>query len=191
MKNLLKAIIVLLLIVSCRFEAKKVNDDLLHENEQMEKLEMSINKWEKIENNLSKKTPLSDDELLQAFPKNLMGTPLDKVDVYPGMNQVYGTFGNGKISLSIADAAGNKSGLAISFYTFFSYVPPASEKSKLIKIERDGVKTITDYKHNVTEIRLLLDNRYIVNLSAKMMNPEEVWQTFDIKDLNGYKEKNR
>ncbi|HUH27306.1 hypothetical protein [Gelidibacter sp.] len=151
----------------------------------------SNSELEKLKETLINKTPLTDEQLLRAFPKELMGFPLDEVNAIPGMSQVYGQFNNGKIALSIVDAAGNKNAAAITFLSFYEYVPPSNEKSKLIKIERDGFKTISDYKYNETEMKLLLDNRFMVNLSAKAMTPDELWETFDIGSLKEYKELNR
>lgn len=192
MKNLLKSIIVLLFAVSCNTETKKVMDGALKENNQIEKKETQLEtEIKKLKEELIKKTPLTDEELLQAFPKNIIGYPLDKVNATPGMAQVYGQFGKGKIWLSIADAAEGKNSLATAFIGFYYYVPPASEKNENNKIERSGIKTVSRNKYNETEIDLLFDNRYKITLGAKGMSPEELWQAFDLTLLDDYKKLNK
>jgi hypothetical protein len=132
----------------------------------MEKNVASQNDWKKIENELLKKTPLTDEELLSAFPKELMGYSLDKVITIPNMQQVVGQFGNRKISLSIADAAGEKNSLATTFIGNYSFVNPSTENRKFNNIERSGIRTISDYNtyDNATEMWLLYDNRYFISL---------------------------
>lgn len=195
MKNLLKSIMILLFAVSCNSETKKKIDGVSKENDRIEKNETPLEtEIKKLKKELLKKTLLLDEELLQAFPKNLIGYPLDKVNALPGMAQVYGQFGNGKIWLSISDAAEGRNSIATSFIGSYYYVPPASEKStnsENSKIERNGIKTISTNKYNETEIQLLFDNRYKITLGAKGMSPEELWQAFDLTSLEEYKKMNK
>lgn len=192
MKTILKFTSVLLLMASCNTEAKKVTKELLKTVEQTE--EKGANQpsdFDKITNGLLQKTPLTDEELLGAFPKELIGHPLEKVSAIPYMQQVVGQFGNRKISLSVADAAGKNNPLVTTFLGFYSYVPPATDKIKLIKIERDGIKTISETKYNETEMKFIYDKRFHVSLSAKAMDPDELWDAFDINALRGYKNLNK
>lgn len=190
---------VFLLVLSILFSCKndtKVNGEAIMKSANnkvsKEKKETAPNsELEKIKEALINKAPLTDEQLMRAFPKDLMGFPLDEVNAIPGMSQVYGQFNDGKIALSVVDAAGNKNPAAMTFLSFYDYVPPSNEKSKLIKIERDGFKTISDYKYNETEMQLLLDNRFMVNLRAKAMTPDELWEAFDIESLKEYRELNR
>ncbi|MCK0157029.1 hypothetical protein MWU65_07540 [Cellulophaga sp. F20128] len=192
MKTILKFTIVLVLMASCNSEAKKGTKDALKAVEQTEeKSADKLSDFDKITNELLKKTPLTDEELLAAFPIELMGYSLDKVNAIPYMQQVVGQFGGRKISLSVADAAGKNNSLVTTFLGFYSYVPPSSESNKLIKIERNGIKTISEFKDNETEMRLLFDNRYYITLSAKALNPEELWKALDIHILRGYKDLNK
>ncbi len=194
MKNILKSILVLLLIVACNTEAKKVTDGLLKEIDQIENEGISSNnELEKLEEELSSKTPLTDEELLQAYPQNLRELSLDKAGAIPGGQQVVGQFGNRKISLSIADAAGKNNSIASNFIGNYGFVNPSTENRKFSNIERDGIKTVSDYNayDNETEMWLLYNNRYYISLRGDDMNPDELWQAFDINALNGYKEMNK
>ena len=157
MKNIRSLFLVLLLCISCNSEA--------------------------ITNELLKKTPLTDEELLAAFPKELMGYSIDKVSAIPYMQQVVGQYGNRKISLSIADATGKNNPLVTTFLGFYSFVPPSTDKNQSIKIERDGIKTISETKYNETEMKFIYDNRFHISLSVKAMNPDELWEAFDINLL--------
>jgi len=194
MKFSLQFIILFALLFSCNPEAKKVTEGLLKEVEKIEKDGVTTHtEIEKLQEELIKKTPLTEEELLRAFPKELTGLALDKVSAIPGMGQVVGQFGNRKISLSIADAAGEKNALATVFIGNYSFVNPSTENRKFSNIERDGIKTVSDYNayDKETEMWLLYDNRYYISLSGTDMNPEELWQAFDINALKGYKEMNK
>lgn len=192
MKNILQTILVLLVCVSCNSEAKKITKDLLKAVEQIEeKSTHQPSDFDIITNELLKKTPLTDEELVQAFPKELMGYTIDKVNAIPHMQQVVGEYGNRKILLSVADAAGKNNPLVTTFLGFYSFVPPSTDKKKSIKIERDGIKTISETKYSETEMTLIYDNRFYISLNTKAMNPDEIWEAFDIHVLKGYQEMNK
>jgi len=194
MKKLLQLVIVFALLFSCNPDAKKVTEGLLKEIEKIEEEGITTNtEIEKLQEQLLKKKPLTDEELLHAFPKELMGYSSDKVIAIPNLQQVVGQFGNRKISLSIADAAGEKNSLATTFIGNYSFVNPSTENRKFNNIERSGIRTISDYNayDNATEMWLLYDNRYFISLRGDDMNPEELWQAFDINTLKEYKEMNK
>ncbi|WP_047414245.1 hypothetical protein [Cellulophaga sp. Hel_I_12] len=192
MKNTLHSILVLVLCISCNSEVKKVANDVLKAVQQTEVQSTDqLSDFDKITNELLQKTPLTDEELLGAFPKELMGFSVEKANAIPYMQQVVGLFGNRKIVLSIADAAGKNNSLVTTFLGFYSYVPPATDKKKLIKVERDGIKTISEIKYNETEMKFIYDHRFHISLSAKAMNPDELWEAFDINLLKGYQEMNK
>lgn len=192
MKNIRSLFLVLLLCISCNSEAKKLTKDLLKAVEQPEeKSTHQPSNFDIITNELLKKTPLTDEELLAAFPKELMGYSIDKVSAIPYMQQVVGQYGNRKISLSIADATGKNNPLVTTFLGFYSFVPPSTDKNQSIKIERDGIKTISETKYNETEMKFIYDNRFYISLSVKAMNPDELWEAFDINLLKAYQEMNK
>lgn len=190
MNKKFQSVLVLLLFISCNSEPKKVTDGLLDDVEQIENDGVTRHtEIEKVQEELLQKRPLTDQALLEVFPKNLKGLALDNVRAIPGLQQVVGQFGNRKISLSIADAAGEINALATNFIGNYSFVNPSTENLKFSNIERDAIKTVSEYNayDNETEMWLLFDNRYYVVLSGKNMNPEELWQAFDLNALNGYR----
>ena len=80
MKFSLQFIILFALLFSCNPEAKKVTEGLLKEVEKIEKDGVTTHtEIEKLQEELIKKTPLTEEELLRAFPKELTGLALDKV----------------------------------------------------------------------------------------------------------------
>ncbi len=195
MKNLLYSFLVLSLCLSCNSEAKKVSNALLQEVDRIENEGISTNtELEKLEKELLQKTSLTDAELLRAFPKNLRELSLyEEASTAPGMPQAFGQFGKRKISLSIADAAGDFNSLATTFIGNYGLVNPSTENRKFNHIERDGIKTMSDYNayDNETEMWLLYDNRFFISLRGDDMNPEGLWEAFDINALTGYKEMNK
>ena len=192
MKNLISSVLVLVLCISCNPEAKKAANDVLKAVQQTEeKSTHQLSDFENISAELLKKTSLTDEELLEAFPKELMGFSVDRVNAIPYMQQVVGLFGNRKIVLSIADAAGKNNSLVTTFLGFYSYVPLGTDQNKLIKVERNGIKTISETMYNETEMKFIYDDRFYISVEAKAMNPDEPWEALDLTVFTRYQEMNK
>tara|TARA_R110002012_G_scaffold320402_2_gene543949 strand:+ start:57948 stop:58526 length:579 start_codon:yes stop_codon:yes gene_type:complete len=192
MKNLISSVLVLVLCISCNPEAKKAANDVLKAVQQTEeKSTHQLSDFENISAELLKKTSLTDEELLEAFPKELMGFSVDRVNAIPYMQQVVGLFGNRKIVLSIADAAGKNNSLVTTFLGFYSYVPLGTDQNKLIKVERNGIKTISETMYNETEMKFIYDDRFYISVEAKAMNPDELWEALDLTVFTRYQEMNK
>lgn len=196
MKNVIKSILVLLICVSCNSEAKKTLTELPNEIENIQE-NNEPSEGQKVAEKLSKMTPFSEDALRKAFPKQLKELSVDDKITVIGQ-QIIGRFGDGKISLSIADAAGDANQLAqqmIDSYAFNQH--QENEHFKVIKQERNGMETLTDYykTNGESEVRFLYNKRFYITFSNDdnmiKMNPDELWEAFDINTLNGYKEMNK
>lgn len=195
----MKQVIIIVLLgclLSCNQEAKKILTELPNEMENIQESN-HLTEGQKIATELSKMTPLTENALRKAFPKQLKELPVDKITTVIGQ-QIIGSFGDQKISLSIADAAGDANQLAahmVDSYTFNK--PQETENFKVIKEERNGMETVTDYNKTAvqSEIRFLYNKRFYITLSNNdnriKLNPDELWEAFDINALNGYKEMNK
>lgn len=195
MKNILKLIIVLF-IVSCNSEAKKILNELPNEMENSQN-DNAASEGDKLALKLAEITPLSEDELRKAFPKQLKALPVDE-DIMVLGQQIIGHFGDKKMSLSIADAAGNASQLAaLMMDSYEFYKLKESQNLKIVKQERDGMETLTSYYKTTgeSEVTFLYNKRFYITFSNNhntiKLNPDELWDAFDVNALNGYKEMNK
>jgi hypothetical protein len=188
-------IVILGCLLSCNQEAQKILTELPNEIENIQNSNEPT-EGEKVAIRLSEIAPLSEEALRKAFPKQLKALPLDE-DINVLGQQIIGSFGDRKMSLSIADAAGNASQLAafmINSYEF--HKPQESQNLKIVKQERNGMETITDYYKTTgkSEIRFLYNKRFYITFSNNdnsiKLNPDELWEAFDINALKGYKEMN-
>ncbi|MFD2916591.1 hypothetical protein [Psychroserpens luteus] len=193
MKNVIQSILLLLFCVSCNSEAKKILNELPNEIENIQE-NNELSEGQKVATKLSETTPLSEDALRKAFPKQLKALQVDEKIMVIGQ-QIMGNFGDKKISLSIVDAAGDNNQLAqqiIDSYAFDKL--QETENFKVIKQVRNGIETITDYYKTTvkSEIRFLYNNRFYVTLSNNenriKLNPDELWDAFDIRVLEPLKE---
>lgn len=195
----MKQVIIIVLLgclLSCNQEAKKILTELPNEMENIQESN-HLTEGQKIATELSKMTPLTEDALRKAFPKQLKELPVDKKTTVIGQ-QIIGSFGDKKISLSIADAAGDANQLAAHMVDSYTYnKPQETEHFKVIKQERNGMETVKDYNKTAvqSEIRFLYNKRFYITLSNNdnriKLNPDELWEAFDINALNGYKEMNK
>lgn len=192
MKHLI-FIVLLGSVLSCNQEAKKIQTELPNE---MEKMQESNNPTEgqNVANRLSEITPISEEALRRSFPEALKALPVDEKNVVVGQ-QIIGSFGGKKISLSITDAAGINNQLAAHTIDGYRYskVPEENDSFKVVKKERDGVETHTDYYKKIgkSEMSFLFNERFHISLSNNdnrvKLTPDELWDAFDISVLEPLK----
>jgi len=193
-KVILLSVLVVLVMISCDKKSKQVSTDLSPVKETIQSIQQELSEGQKVAENLSKKTPLAEDELKNAFPKNMNELPVDDKIIVVGQ-QVMGSFGDNKISLSITDAAGMNNQLASFFID--SYLNnkefESTDSFQTLRKERNGIKTSTNYYENngKSELSLLYNNRYLVivenNDNQIKMTPDQLWEAFDINALENYK----
>lgn len=204
MKMILRFTVVALLLVSCKdSNESKILDGIL--NEATGKNEDINEKYDLLLKDLSEKTPLTDEQLMEAFPKKLGNLNLDESgnnNIEPEINRgkmVAGDFGNGVVALEILDAAGENATGAIIQLKMLQLNTVTSENDNTIrhsKQERNGFLTFgtdrdedtnSDYQ---SEIRFLYDDRFYVTLQGKGMNIDKLWQKLNVDDLKKFKEFN-
>ena len=203
MKNLLKLTLVLLLLVSCKdapeSKESKIAEGLI--NEITGKNDNVNERYNLLMKDLSTKTLLSNEQLLEAYPKKLGSLKLDTDEGRITSDKtVMGSFGDGTIRLEILDAAGENMTGAIIPLKMLHLNKITSEYNNTIrysKKERNGVLTFgtdrdkdtkSDYQ---AELRFLYDNRFYVTLEGKAMNVDELWDAIDVDDLKRFKEFNK
>lgn len=190
-------IVLLGCLLSCNQEAKKILTELPNEMENMQESN-DLTEGQKVANRLSEITPISEEALRKSFPKALKSLPVDEKIVVIGQ-QVIGSFDDRKIAISITDAAGINNQLAAHFIDGYRYnkLPEENDSFKVVKKERDGVETHTDYykKTGKSEMSFLFNKRFHISISNNdnrvKLTPDELWEAFDINALNGYKEMNK
>ena len=207
MKNILKLTLVILLLISCKESPKssdpaasKILDGVMNEvtgaNEDINK------KYDNLRTDLGTKTPLTNDQLIQAFPKKLSTLSLDpseqnKIEAEITDTQlVSGSFGDDTIRMEILDAAGQKAIGAIIPLKMLHLNKITSESNNTIsysKIERNGILTFgtdrdADTKADFqAELRFLYNNRFYVTLEGKGMDTDALWKAMGIENLSGFK----
>ncbi|MDL5513487.1 hypothetical protein QSE00_16800 [Arenibacter sp. M-2] len=211
MKNLLKPAFVILLLVSCKETPKtsdpspsKVLDGAINE---VSGKNGDINKkYDDLRKDLGTKTPLTDDQLIEAFPKKLSNLSLDPSEqnkIEPKITDtqlVVGSFGDDTIRMEILDAAGQKAIGAIIPLKMLHLNKITSESNNTIrysKVERNGILTFgtdrdADTKADFqSELRFLYENRFYVTVEAKGMDTNALWKAMGIDNLSRFKNKNK
>jgi len=201
MKNILKLTLVVLLFVSCKDANKSkgmesVMDEIVGNNDAVNE------KYNLLLKELGTKTPLTDTQLKEAFPKKLSHLNLDASDdnkVEPRIidNQlVAGSFGDDTIRVEILDAAAQKAVGAIIPLKMLELNKVTSENNNTIrytKQKHNGILTFgtdrdADTKADFqSEIRFLFKNRFYVTLEGKKMTTDQLWEAFDINSLKSFK----
>lgn len=207
MKNPLKLVFVILLLVSCKETPKssdpaasKILDGVI--NEVTGKNDDINKKYDNLLKELGTKTPLTNDQLIAAFPKKLNHLNLDPSEqntMEPEITDtqlVAGSFGDDTIRMEILDAAGQKAVGAILPLKMLHLNRITSESNNTIrysKIERNGILTFgTDRDANTkadfqSELRFLYGNRFYVTLVGKGMDTDALWKAMGIDNLNGFR----
>lgn len=204
MKKLLKLTLVVLLLVSCKETNKSkamenVIDEVRGKNVDIDQ------KYALLLEELGTKTVLTDEQLLDAFPKKLKNLSLDMSEenkVEPritGSKTVVGSFGDNIVRMEILDAGGENAIAAIIPLKMLHLNKITSENNNTIrysKKERNGILTFgTDRDEDTkadfqSELRFLYDNRFYVTLEGKGMNTDELWDAIIIDDFKRFKEYN-
>tara|TARA_R110000796_G_scaffold23445_7_gene67126 strand:- start:10283 stop:10909 length:627 start_codon:yes stop_codon:yes gene_type:complete len=207
MKNILKLIPIILLLISCKESPKssdpaasQILDGVMNEvtgaNDDINK------KYDNLRTDLGTKTPLTNDQLIEAFPKKLSTLSLDpseqnKIEAEITDTQLAsGSFGDDTIRMEILDAAGQKAIGAIIPLKMLHLNKITSESNNTIrysKIERNGILTFgtdrdADTKADFqAELRFLYNNRFYVTLEGKGMDTDALWKAMGIENLSGFK----
>ena len=197
--------LVVLLLVSCK-ETPESSDSATSKNLDglmREVTGKNANKdaeYARLMEELLEKTPLTNAQFLEAFPKKLGNFSLDEAP-YNGTENVdantqvmVGKFGNGTIKMEIIDAAGNFATQAILFLKNYDLMHLESDdNTKYSKKERNGLLTSGVYVTSVdeAELKFLYNNRFYVKLEGKGMNVDELWDAIKLDDLKRFKELNK
>lgn len=179
-------------LLSCNQEGRKMSNELPNDIENVEDGN-DPTEGEKVAKKLSEITPLSEDVLRNLFPKQMKGLSRDENVVVMGQ-QVMGSFGDEKFSLSIVDAAGYNNQIAAQIMDSYAFdKPQETEIFKVIKEERNGIETITDYykKSREIEMRFLYNKRFYITWdihdNSTQITPDQLWDAFDLGALEPFK----
>ena len=152
MKKLLKLSLVIVLLVSCKDvpDSKEANESKFVEglmNEVTGKNDDINERYDLLMKDLSTKTLLSNEQLLEAYPKKLGPLNLDSEEPRITSDKtVVGSFGDGTIRMEILDAAGENVMGAIIPLKMLHLNKITSEYNNTIrysKKERNGILTFS------------------------------------------------
>lgn len=137
-----------------------------------------------LQSELQEQEPLSNEELKAAFPKTIRDLKLDKEPVIVGQT-ISGHFGGRKLTLGITDTAGENYRVATYFLDALADTNfTDTSETKYIKKDRNGIMTFA--KHYIgshTELEFLYKDRFYISLLSEM-EPDELWNAFDIESLS-------
>lgn len=154
-------------------------------------------KYDLLMKDLVTKTLLTNEQLLEAYPKKLNSLRLDLNEGrITSSKTVVGSFGNNTVRMEILDAAGENMMGAIIPLKILHINKITSENNNTIrysKVERNGILTFgTDRDKDTkadfqSELRFLYNNRFYVTLEGKEMNVDKLWNTIGIENLEKFK----
>ncbi len=157
-------------------------------------------KYDLLLKELGTKTPMTNDQLLAAFPKKLgkLNASEDKNNEprITSAKSVMGKFGDGSVRMEILDGAGENAVATVLPLKILHLNKVTSENNNAFrysKKERNGILTFgTDRDENTqaeyqSELRFLYDNRFYVLLEGKAMDTDALWNAFDISALKPFK----
>lgn len=191
MNKLLKSVLILLFLVSCKETNKSkamesVIDEVTGKNVDIDE------KYNLLLKELGTKTLLTDEQLFEAYPKKLGGLNIDsEEDIIKSSKSVIGSFGDGTIRMEILDAAGANAYGAIIPLKMLHLNKITSEYNNTIrytKKERNGILTFgTDRDEDTkadfqSELRFLFDNRFYVTIEGKEMDVDALWGILDAEN---------
>ena len=191
MNKLLKAVLILLFLVSCKETNKSkamesVIDEVMGKNVDIDE------KYNLLLKELGTKTLLTDEQLFEAFPKKLGNLNLDsKEDIIKSSKSVIGSFGDGTLRMEILDAAGANAYGAIIPLKMLHLNKITSEYNNTIrytKKELNGILTFGTNRDKDTkadfqsELRFLYDNRFYVTMEGKEMDVDALWGVLDAEN---------
>ncbi len=199
MKNILKLILIVSLLVSCK-ESKnsRIMEGVM--NEVTGKNENVNEKYDLLMKHLDTKTLLTNEQLLEAYPKSLGSLRLDSNEAsVTGDKTIVGSFGDDTIRMEILDAAGENMMGAIIPLKMLHLNKITSEYNNTIrysKKERNGILTFGTNRNKDTkadfqsELRFLYDNRFYITLEGKGMSIDALWGAFGVENLKKFKSYN-
>lgn len=211
MKNLIKLTLVVLLLVSCKETPKSVESSGSSGSSKSKIIEglmdevtgANVNideKYALLMEELRNKTLLTNEQLLEAYPKKIGSLRLDSNEGRITSDKtVVGTFGNETIRMEILDGAGeNVIGaiLPLKMYHLSKITSENNNSIRYSKKERNGILTFCTDRNEDTpsdyqsEIRFLYDNRFYITLEGKEMDVDALWNAIKIDDLKRFKEFN-
>jgi hypothetical protein len=191
MNKLLKSVLILLFLVSCKETNKSkamesVIDEVIGKNVDIDE------KYNLLLKELGTKTLLTDEQLFEAYPKKLGGLNIDsEEDIIKSSKSVIGSFGDGTIRMEILDAAGANAYGAIIPLKMLHLNKITSEYNNTIrytKKERNGILTFgTDRDKDTkadfqSELRFLYDNRFYVTIEGNEMDVDALWEILDVEN---------
>ncbi len=186
MKKIVLMLSLCLCVFSCNQGSKQ--NETSEKNQDLDQTSIAEVSQEDLKTFLSKKTPLTENEFKNAFPQTINNLPIDD-EVEIVNNQGYAEYGDGKLTLTIYDCAGKNYGKATLFGTVYNIKAQDIDDIKYENRERDNIKTISTYRANSNQcdIVFLYHNRWYVALNGKDMNPNSLWNAFDVSLLKNFK----
>lgn len=192
MKTILKILLLLLtiLVSSCKSDKNNKSNSNIESIIKEVKVLGNEEEYTLLFEELLAKKALSNEQLLEAFPKKIGDLELDNGQPKMGnpdstVNDavISGNFGNNTIKMVITDCAENNAGLAIMNIKGYDLIHLESDDTtKYSKKERDGIKTSGVFLvgRNESELKFVYDKRFYVTVEAEGITVDELWETLNV-----------
>ena len=146
---------------------------------------------------LKDKVPLNKQELEDTFPSKMGDHDRTYINVSEEMGTAKGTFNDGRITLSITDAAGPMGSQLITMFTALYDLEETNDASEKTIRNKQKIIEVFNKDTNESSIEFIYVNRFHILLTAKGMTPDELWQLFEFDNhisslqvLNDFDKKN-
>lgn len=146
---------------------------------------------------LKDKVPLNKQELEDTFPSKMGDHDRTYINVSEEMGTAKGTFNDGRITLSITDAAGPMGSQLITMFNALYELEETNDASEKTIRNKQKIIEVFNKDTNESSIEFIYVNRFHILLTAKGMTPDELWQLFEFDNhissllvLNDFDKKN-
>ena len=146
---------------------------------------------------LKDKVPLNKQELEDTFPSKMGDHDRTYINVSEEMGTAKGTFNDGRITLSITDAAGPMGSQLITMFNALYDLEETNDASEKTIRNKQKIIEVFNKDTNESSIEFIYVNRFHILLTAKGMTPDELWQLFEFDNhissllvLNDFDKKN-
>lgn len=192
MKTTFKIILVLaaFIIISCKTDSNNKSNSNIESVIKEVKVLGNEEEYALLFEELLAKKALTNEQLIEAFPKKLGDFELDNGQTTLGNpdstvngSVISGTFGNNTIKMEITDAAENYASLAVMNIKAYDLIHLQSDdNTKYLKKERSGIKTSGVFLvgRNQSELKFVFDKRFYVVVKAEGIKVDELWKILNV-----------
>lgn len=188
------AIAIGFMMASCKKETREKIQNAKNEMEAATTIMNNATSMQERAAALAEKTPVTNEQFKAWLPESLDGIQRSAYKVgnntFATATSVKGTYkkDNGEFVVEVVDGAGNMAGLVIMAGVANKVEMEEEDEFKHIKtVKKSGIEAKqTFYKEkNITTLKFLYDDRFLVDIRAEGFGVDETWDLLETLDLEG------